>query len=81
MTKYTTITVKNEVKKELKKYKGERSWDEFLLNLLREYIRLKRVKAAEELEESFTKEELDKLEKIIKREKVKWKFMKPEELF
>ncbi len=81
MIKYTTITVKSEVKKELEKYKGEKSWDDFLLNLLREYIRLRRVKAAKELEESFTKEELDKLEEIFKQVKVKWEFKKPEELF
>lgn len=81
MSKYTSITIKNEVKKELEKFKGNKSWDEFLINLLKEYVRLKKFEAAKELEKSFTQKELEMLEEILKREKSKWKLKKPEELF
>lgn len=81
LSKYTSITIKNEVKRELEKFKGKKSWDEFLINLLKEYVRLKKIEAAKELEKSFTQEELEMLEEITKREKSKWKLKKPEELF
>jgi len=81
MSKYTSITIKREVKERLEKFKKNKSWDEFLMNLLKEYVRLKKIEAAKKLEKSFTKEELKILEDVIKREKLKWKLKKPEELF
>ncbi|MHA1723191.1 MAG: antitoxin VapB family protein [Candidatus Baldrarchaeia archaeon] len=81
MSRYTTITIKKEVKEKLEKLKKNKSWDDFLMNLLKEYVKLKKIEAAKKLENSFTKEELETLEDAIKREKLKWKFKGPEELF
>ncbi|MEX2701993.1 MAG: antitoxin VapB family protein [Candidatus Baldrarchaeota archaeon] len=81
MSRYTTITIKREVKEKLEKLKKNKSWDEFLMNLLNEYVKLKKIEATKKLENSFTKEELETLEDIVKREKLKWKFKEPEELF
>ncbi len=50
MSKYTTITVSESVKKRLEKFKGRRSWDDFLNSLLDDYLKLKRIIAAMRLE-------------------------------
>ncbi len=62
MKKFSTIPVSVEVKKILEKAKGERTWDEFLISLLKTANLARRLHAAEELEKRFD----DDLERAIK---------------
>ena len=59
MTKYTTISVPEHVKKRLEKAKGGDEWGKFLLDLHTETNRLKREKAFRELTETLTDEDLE----------------------
>ncbi|MHA1617305.1 MAG: hypothetical protein ACTSX9_08385 [Candidatus Njordarchaeales archaeon] len=54
--KYTTIPVTIEVKMILEKIKGNQDWSSFLKNLVEEYLRLKRIIAARELQLRFSEE-------------------------
>lgn len=58
MATYSTISVPAEVKKLLKKAKGDDEWGKFLLNLYLEAKRLKSKKAFEELAEMLNEEDL-----------------------
>ena len=54
--KYTTIPVTMEVKMILEKMKGDQDWSNFLKSLVEEYLRLKRIIAARELQLRFSEE-------------------------
>jgi Putative antitoxin len=58
MNKYATISVPIGVKKRLEKAKGEKEWDEFLLEMFTEGQRLKGKKAFEEIRQLLTEEDL-----------------------
>ena len=45
-TKYTTITIMVSTKKMLDHYRGKKSWDEFLREMLRVYRKSKKVALA-----------------------------------
>ena len=51
--KYTTIPVLVEVKERLNSLRGDLDWNEFLISLVEENIRLKRMLAARRIQERF----------------------------
>lgn len=59
MTRYSTISVPEEVKKALERAKGEREWGVFLLDLYKEADRARRMEAFEKLVEKVSDEELE----------------------
>ena len=63
MTKYATISVPIEVKKQLEKAKGSKEWGEFLLEMCSEAHQLKGKKAFEELRQLLTKEDIKAVRK------------------
>jgi len=70
----TTITIKNTTKTLLEKLKGNRSWDEFLLEVYYLLIKKEKINAIRKLRELVQDEDLDLLEKHLEEVKVKWKF-------
>ncbi|AWS00481.1 hypothetical protein DFR87_01495 [Metallosphaera hakonensis JCM 8857 = DSM 7519] len=62
MQRITTITVSKEVKEKLKRMKGGRSWDEFLLILADEYSRSRCRNGLMRLREIISEEELRRIE-------------------
>lgn len=61
MSDYKTISVPAEVKKRLKKAKGEKEWGDFLSDLYDEAKREKRERAFGKLAEKISERELDKV--------------------
>ena len=61
MSKYSTISVPDEVKKSLEEAKGEKEWGDFLLDLYNEADRAKRTRAFEKLVEKLTDEDLESI--------------------
>lgn len=59
MSKYSTISVPEEVKKVLERAKGEKDWGAFLLDLYTEADRDRRIKAFEKLMETLSDEDLE----------------------
>lgn len=59
MSKYSTISVPEEVKKVLERAKGEKEWGGFLLDLYTEADRDRRIKAFEKLMETLSDEDLE----------------------
>jgi predicted CopG family antitoxin len=59
LSKYSTISVPEEVKKVLERAKGEKEWGGFLLDLYTEADRAKRIKAFEKLMETLSDEDLE----------------------
>lgn len=59
MSKYSTISVPEEVKKVLERAKGEKDWGGFLLDLYTEADRDRRIKAFEKLMETLSDEDLE----------------------
>ena len=59
MSKYSTISVPEEVKKVLERAKGEKDWGGFLLDLYTEADRGRRIKAFEKLMETLSDEDLE----------------------
>ena len=74
MSKYSTISVPEEVKKALEKAKGEREWGTYLLNLYNEANTARRVKAFEKLVEKFSNEDLESIIKSSKEFRESFKF-------
>jgi predicted CopG family antitoxin len=66
LSKYATISVPIEVKKQLEEMKGEKEWGEFLLETCTEGKRLKGKKAFEELRKLLTKEDLETIRESSK---------------
>ena len=66
MSKYATISVPVEVKKQLEEMKGDKEWGEFLLDSCTESKRLKGKKAFEELRQLLTDEDLENMRKSSK---------------
>ncbi len=61
MSKYKTISVPEDVKKELEKAKDDREWGDFLEDLYEEAKEKRCKRAFEELVEELSEEELDKI--------------------
>ncbi|MEF8832976.1 MAG: antitoxin VapB family protein [Candidatus Thermoplasmatota archaeon] len=61
MSKYKTISVPEDVKRELERAKNGREWGDFLKDLYEEAKEKKSKRAFEELVEGLSKEELDKI--------------------
>jgi predicted CopG family antitoxin len=59
LSKYSTISVPEEVKKVLERAKGEKEWGGFLLDLYTEADRDRRIKAFEKLMETLSDEDLE----------------------
>jgi predicted CopG family antitoxin len=59
LSKYSTISVPEEVKKVLERAKGEKDWGGFLLDLYTEADRDRRIKAFEKLMETLSDEDLE----------------------
>jgi predicted CopG family antitoxin len=59
LSKYSTISVPEEVKKVLERAKGEKDWGSFLLDLYTEADRDRRIKAFEKLMETLSDEDLE----------------------
>jgi predicted CopG family antitoxin len=59
LSKYSTISVPEEVKKVLERAKGEKEWGRFLLDLYTEADRDRRIKAFEKLMETLSDEDLE----------------------
>ena len=66
MSKYATITINRKVKKLLEKEKANSNWSEFLLNLYKEYKRLKAKEAFEKLRSLLSEEDLKSIEEASK---------------
>ena len=66
MRRYSTISVPVEVKKSLKKAKGNKTWGTFLLENCVEYQNLTGKKAFEELRKLLSKEDLKAIRKSSK---------------
>jgi predicted CopG family antitoxin len=58
MTKYSTISIPEDIKKKLEKVKGEKEWGQFIIDLYDEAQSLKRKKAFDELACMLTEEDL-----------------------
>jgi hypothetical protein len=74
MSKYATISVPIEVKKELEEMKGEKEWGEFLLENCKEGHKVKGKKALEELRKILTKEDLENIRQSSKEFRENFKF-------
>jgi predicted CopG family antitoxin len=61
LSKYSTISVPDEVKKSLERAKGEKEWGDFLLDLYNEADRARRIKAFEKLVEKLSNEDLESI--------------------
>ena len=61
MSKYSTISVQEEVKKVLERAKGEKEWGDFLLDLYNEADRARRTKAFEKLVEKLSDGDLESI--------------------
>ena len=61
MSRYSTISVPEEVKKALERAKGEKDWGDFLLDLYTEADMARRIKAFEKLVEMFSDEDLESI--------------------
>lgn len=59
MSRYSTISVPEEVKKVLERAKGEKDWGDFLLDLYTEADRARRIRAFEKLVEKLSEEDLE----------------------
>ena len=73
MSKYSTISVPEKVKKALEKAKGERTWGTYLLNLYIETNTARRVKSFEQLVEKLSNEDLESIIKSSKELKERFK--------
>ena len=74
MSKYATISVPIEVKKQLEKAKGEKEWGEFLLEMCTEGQRLKSKKALEQLRKLLSKEDIEAIRESSKEFRENFKF-------
>ncbi|MHA1609122.1 MAG: antitoxin VapB family protein [Candidatus Njordarchaeales archaeon] len=70
----TTITIRSETKTLLEKLKGNKSWDEFLLEVYYMLTRKEKIDALEKLREIVRREDLEFLEKNLEKVRVKWRF-------
>jgi len=61
LSRYSTISVPEEVKKALERAKGEKDWGDFLLDLYTEADMARRIKAFEKLVEMFSDEDLESI--------------------
>ena len=61
MSRYSTISVPEEVKKALEKAKGEKEWGAFLLDLYAEADMARRSRAFKKLVEKFSDEDLESI--------------------
>ena len=66
MSKYVTISVRVDVKKQLEELKGDKDWSDFLLENCIETRQLKGKKAFEELRKLLTKEDLETIRESSK---------------
>lgn len=69
----TTITIRSRTKKLLEKLKGDKSWDEFLLEVYYLLTRREKIEALSKLREIVSDEDLEFLERNLEEVKVKWK--------
>jgi predicted CopG family antitoxin len=74
MTKYSTISIPEDIKKKLEKVKGEKEWGQFIIDLYDEAQSLKRKKAFEELACMLTKEDLKAMTQSNKEFREKFAF-------
>jgi len=70
----TTITIRSETKTLLEKLKGNKSWDEFLLEVYYMLTRKEKIDALKRLREIVHREDLKFLEENLERVRVKWRF-------
>ena len=61
MRNYSTISVPNDVKKILEEDRGGREWGEYLLELYREAVEMKKRRALENLVKLLSEEELNNI--------------------
>jgi predicted CopG family antitoxin len=74
LSKYATISVPVEVKKQLEEMKGEKDWGEFLIETCTEGQKVKGKKALEELRKILTKEDLENIRQSSKEFRENFKF-------
>jgi predicted CopG family antitoxin len=74
LSRYSTISVPEEVKKALEKAKGEREWGTYLLTLYDEANTARRVRAFEKLVEKLSNEDLESIIKSSKEFRESFKF-------
>lgn len=63
MSKYSTISVPEKVKRVLERAKGKKEWGDFLLDIYTEADRARRIKAFEKLVEMLSDEDLESVVK------------------
>ena len=70
----TTITISLQTKKLLERLKGDKSWDEFLRNLVLEYERMIRVKYAKEYlkKRPMSEEEAKEILRFVEESEKSW---------
>lgn len=74
MSRYSTISVPEEVKKALERAKGEKEWGAYLLNLYTEANTARRNKAFKKLVEKLSDEDLESIIKSSKEFRESLKF-------
>ena len=74
MTKYSTISVPEDIKQLLEKEKGKEEWGEFILKLYTENKKLKSKKAFEKLTEILTEDDLRAITESSKEFREKFAF-------
>jgi len=67
MSKYSTISVPEDVKQTLEKNKGEREWGEYLLELYQKAEEEKRYRAMEKISEILSEEDFENMRESSSR--------------
>lgn len=77
----TTISISSAVKEKLERMRGEKTWNEFLLELVEKVERKRRKKSARTFLERYklNEEEAEKLKELIRKRREKWTFQSPAE--
>mgnify|MGYP000527654532 CR=1 FL=1 len=70
----TTISIREETKSLLEELKGDKSWDEFFMEVARMLRRERKKEALTRLRALVSDEDLEYLEKNLSEVRVRWKF-------
>ncbi len=78
----TTISISKTVKEKLEHLRGEKTWNEFLLELVEKVDRERRKNSARKFLEQFklTKKEAEKIKELTRNGRKQWKFTSPKDL-
>lgn len=72
----TTITISSDIKRVLDRERAGKTWEEFLMELLKKAKQAEKLLAVSELEKIFSAEDAEKIEKLMDRVRLKWAMKK-----